>query len=178
MGALEHIGESGTTAVEVLWDQLNPVSEVQDRYDFTMKLYALQQLGYHAQVQAGQLEKSAQEAVDQFLEEQELEEDADLNVLVVELEDVANALRGRNSDLRGWWRGLIGEFDGGPSVIGSMTGPNESQRQRLIWTQQQFENAIGDLDQAIEGVIPDLNRILAGAEITPVGVPIRGVGLN
>ena len=178
MGALEHIGESGTTAVEVLWDQLNPVSEVQARYDFTMKLYALQQLGYHAQVQAGQLEKSAQEAVDQFLEEQELEEDADLNVLVVELEDVTNALRGRNSDLRGWWRGLIGEFDGGPSVIGSMTGPNESQRQRLMWTQQQFENAIGDLDQAIEGVIPDLNRILAGAEISPVGVPIRGVGLN
>ena len=96
----------------------------------------------------------------------------------VELEDVVNALRGRNSDLRGWWRGLIGEFDGGPSVIGSMTGPNESQRQRLIWTQQQFENAIGDLDQAIEGVIPDLNRILAGAEISPVGVPIRGAGLN
>jgi len=178
MGALQHVGESGATDIEVLWDPLSPLSEAQDRYDFTMKLYALQQSGYHAQVQAGQLEKATQEAVDEFLEEQGVEEDAALDSLTAELEEVADALRGRNADLRGWWRGLIGEFDGGPSVIGSMTGPNESQQQRLIWTQEQFQNAIADLDQAIEAVLPELNSILVDAEISPVGIPIRGAGLN
>ena len=73
-------------------------------------------------------------------------------------------------------RGLIGEFDGGPSVIGSMTPPSDSQRDRLSWTRSSFEEAVEELETVIRNVVPELNRILEGAGVEPVEVPSRGSG--
>jgi hypothetical protein len=96
--------------------------------------------------------------------------------LAGEVKKSLDALRRRNGDLRGWWRGLIGEFDGGPSVIGSMTEPNDSQDQRLVWTQDRFAEAVNRLDAAISGSVPALNRILLSRGMTPLAVPSRGAG--
>jgi hypothetical protein len=165
-----------------------PDAEIEARYRFTMDLYELQQLGYHAQVQAGLVEDEAQEAVDSLKALAEVTSDtsdedvpphiAVADSLLGEIEDVAAELRRRNSDLRGWWRGLIGEFDGGPSVIGSMTGPNDSQAQRLVWTQHAFQEAVVDLDAAIQDLVPALNRLVEEREVPSVEVPERGSGVG
>ena len=48
-----------------------------------------------------------------------------------EIEEVADAWREINSSIRNWWTGLLGNFDGGPSTMGSLTGPSDDQRRRL-----------------------------------------------
>jgi photosystem II stability/assembly factor-like uncharacterized protein len=176
------------TEIEVRWDSLMPLpdSEIRARYDFTMELYELQQLGYHAQVQAGLTVDAAQEAVDSLrvlagLTKDTPEEERPAHVtradsLLEEIRSAASDLRGRNRDLRGWWRGLIGEFDGGPSTIGSLTGPNDSQLQRLAWTREAFADAVDVLDEVVSGVVPALNRVLVGEGVDPVEVPERGSG--
>jgi hypothetical protein len=182
--------ESAGREVRVLWDPLMPLpeSEIRARYDFTLELYELQQLGYHAQVQARLLEDAAAEAVDSLrtvagVTSETPEEDLPAHVTVAdsvlrEVRAVARELRRRNSDLRGWWRGLIGEFDGGPSVIGSMTGPNDSQRQRLTWTQHAFQEAVSELEAVIRGAVPTLNRSLEQGGVPAVDVPERGSGVG
>jgi photosystem II stability/assembly factor-like uncharacterized protein len=181
---------SGDTEVLVRWDPMMPLpdAEIEARYDFTMELYALQQLGYHSQVQAGVIEDAAQEAVDSLKALAEVTSDtpdedmpphiAVADSLLGEIETVAGELRRRNSDLRGWWRGLIGEFDGGPSVIGSMTGPNDSQAQRLVWTQHAYQEAVVDLDAAIRDLVPALNQLLEQRDIPVVEAPARGSGVG
>lgn len=91
---------------------------------------------------------------------------------------VAGKLRRRNNDLRGWWRGLIGESAGGPSVLGSMTGPTLSQEERLEWTRARFREAVRRLDEAIRETVPALNRILAEKGTSAVEVPPRGYGVT
>jgi hypothetical protein len=98
--------------------------------------------------------------------------------LLGEIRAAASEVRRRNRDLRGWWRGLIGEFDGGPSTIGSLTGPNDSQRERLSWTEEAFADVVADLDEVVGQVIPALNGILAGKGIAAVEIPERGSGLS
>jgi len=178
------------TTVDVRWDPLLPlsVSEIRGRYRFTMELYALQQLGYHAQVQASLLQEAAQEAVDSLMartgvtsdtREEEYPHQATVaDSLLGEVRSATSELRARNRDLRGWWRGLIGELDGGPSTIGSLTGPNDSQQQRLAWTQEAFSDAVAELDRVIAQVIPTLNGILAEEGIEGVEIPERGSGLR
>ena len=174
------------TDIEVRWDPLMPDADVQARYDFTMALYALQQTGYHAQVQAARIERAARAAVDSLRALSDVgaataKADIPAHVahadsLLGELGRVTTALRRRNGDLRGWWRGLIGEMDGGPSTIGSMTGPNDAQRQRLGWTQGRFAEAVDELDGAIATVVPALNGILGEHGAPRVEVPARGSG--
>ena len=180
----------GGTQVVVRWDPMMPLpdAEIEARYRFTMDLYELQQLGYHAQVQAGLIEDAGQEAVDSLKAVAEVtwdtpDEDVPASIAVAhsllgENEDVAGQLRRRNSDLPGWWRGLIGEFDGGPSVIGSMTGPNDSQAQRLVWTQHAYQEAVVDLDAAIGELVPALNQLLTEREVPAVEAPERGSGVG
>ena len=176
----------GGAVVEVRFDPLMAQVDVGARYDFTMGLYELQQVGYHAQVQAQAVERAAQEAVDSMktlagvtsaTPRDELPDPiAQADSLLGVVQAAARGLRQRNGDLRGWWRGLIGEFDGGPSVIGSMTEPNDSQRQRLAWTQERFDLAVEALDDAVAEAVPALNRLLDEAGAPTVAVPVRGEG--
>jgi hypothetical protein len=163
-----------SSRVEVRWDPLMPMSEgeIRARYDYTVALYELQQTGYHAQVQAGQILEMAQEGVDSL--EAGLQPRADS--LMAEMEGALQELRRRNADLRGWWRGLIGEFDGGPSVIGSMTAPTESQNHRLEWTQEAFRKAVQELDRVIAETVPALNLVLEEEDSQAIEVPTRGSG--
>ncbi len=175
-------------AVEVRWDPMMPLSEseIRSRYDFTLELYELQQLGYHAQVQARLTEDAARAAVDSLRvlagvsadtpDEERPAQVEQADSLLEEIRSAASGVRARNRDLRGWWRGLIGEFDGGPSTLGSLTGPNDSQVQRLAWTRQAFEDAVTALDEVISEVVPALNDILAGEGVDAVEVPERGSG--
>ena len=174
-----------------------PEADIRARYDFTMELYELQQLGYHAQVQAGRIVEAAQAALDSLravtggtgstggaAAEDTTRADpaaspgplAVADSLVQEARSASRSLGRRNADLRGWWRGLIGEFDGGPSVIGSMTPPSDSQRDRLSWTLSSFQEAVEELDAVIGNVVPELNRILEAAGVDRVEVPSRGSG--
>ncbi len=191
--------EAAEVTVEVRWDPLRPasVAEIRARYDFTMELYELQQLGYHAQVQAGRIVEAAQAALDSLRAvtgetgstggaavEDTAGADpgaspgplAVADSLLQEARSASRSLGRRNADLRGWWRGLIGEFDGGPSVIGSMTPPSDSQRDRLSWTLSSFQEAVEELDAVIGNVVPELNRILEAAGVDRVEVPSRGSG--
>lgn len=172
--------------ITVRWDPLMPDVDVRARYDFTMELYALQQTGYHAQVQATRLERAARAAVDSLRALAGARADtprdslpapvAAADSLLGEVRRAAQALRRRNGDLRGWWRGLIGEFDGGPSVIGSMTEPNRAQRDRLAWTQERFSDAVATLDRVVGEVVPALNAVLRRGGAPEVEVPERGAG--
>ncbi len=178
------------TEIEVRWDPLMPLpeAEIRARYDFTMELYALQQDGYHAQVQATLVQEAAQEAVGSLKALAEVSSEtpegeqpqhvAAADSLLSELRSFSSALRRRNSDLRGWWRGLIGEFDGGPSTIGSLTAPNDSQQQRLVWTQEAFSKAVAELEQALGEVVPALNAVLTAQGVPVVVVPPRGAGID
>ncbi len=178
--------DAAPTDLEVRWDPLMPDVDVQARYAFTMELYALQQTGYHAQVQAARIERAARAAVDSLralagVADSTAKADLPAHVaradsLLGELRRVTTALRRRNGDLRGWWRGLIGEMDGGPSTIGSMTGPNDAQRRRLEWTQGRFGEAVEALDVAIASVVPALNGILEEHGGPGVEVPERESG--
>ena len=55
--------------------------------------------------------------------------------LPAEIEEIADEWRRLNADIRNWWTGLLGKFDGGPSTTGSLTGPSDDQRRRMarIW---------------------------------------------
>lgn len=186
--SLEGRPAAGAADIEVRWDPLMPDVDVRARYDFTMELYALQQVGYHAQVQAALVERSARAAVDSLRALAGLtgtsagadvpEHVVRADSLLGQLRDVTSALRRRNGDLRGWWRGLIGEFDGGSSVIGSMAEPNDSQRQRLIWTRERFGDAVEELDRVIREVVPPLNGIMEERGAPGVVVAERGTGVG
>lgn len=174
----------GGAEVQVRWDPLMAHVDVQARYAFTLELYALQQVGYHAQVQAQAVERAAVEAVDSLRALAGVGADAggeDLpdhvaaaDSLLDEIRAATRGLRSRNGDLRGWWRGLIGEFDGGPSVIGSMTEPNGAQTDRLEWTQERFREAVEALDDVVETTLPALNDVLREAGAPEVEAPERG----
>ena len=71
---------------------------------------------------------------------------------------------------------LVTPFSMLPSVIGSMTEPNDSQRQRLAWTRERFDRAVEALDDAVAEAVPALNRLLEGAGAPTVAVPVRGEG--
>jgi photosystem II stability/assembly factor-like uncharacterized protein len=178
-----------STELQVRWDPLKPMleSEIRARHDFTMALYELQQIGYHASVQADEVADVAREAMDTLKSVEDVpagtprdslpEELAIADSLRSAIADVASELRRRNNDLRGWWRGLIGKFAGGPSVIGSMTGPTRSQEERLEWTRVRLREAVQRLDEAIRETVPALNRILAEKGTSTVEVPQRGSGV-
>ena len=103
------------------------------RYEFTLELHELKRLAYEEGVAAYDLEREAEAAVEALEEGDDVAAD-DLErakELAAEIEEVADEWRDINSDIRNWWTGLLGNFDGGPSTTGSLTGPSDDQRRRL-----------------------------------------------
>ena len=117
------------------------------RYEFTLELYALQRLAYERGVAAYDLERATDAAVDslQALVDEEALERAE--ALAKEVEEMADDWREINGDLRNWWTGLIGKFDGGPSTLGSLAGPSDDQRRRLARVQEKAQAAGDELDR-------------------------------
>ena len=150
--------------------------EQQRRYDFTMLLYDLQSREYYAAVQGNTVARDANQALDSLEAKPEVSEgvretaDSLRNVI----QEAADTIMTNNGQLRGWWRGLIGEFDGGPSTQGTMTGPTDDQMRRLLRTEGDFAESLDELDRVILEVLPALNEILEELGIAPVTVPSRG----
>lgn len=139
-------------------DERFPVSadERLARYEFTLELYALQRLAYERGVAAYDLERATDAAVDSL--QALVDEDAPAEgeavaaleraeALAKEVEEVADDWREINGDLRNWWTGLIGKFDGGPSTLGSLAGPSDDQRRRLARVQEKAQAAADELDR-------------------------------
>ncbi len=103
------------------------------RYDFTMELHELKRQAYEEGVAAYDLEREAQAAVEALEVLEGVDEDdlARARELSSQVGEVAARWRGINSSVRNWWTGLLGNFDGGPSTTGSLTGPSADQRRRL-----------------------------------------------
>lgn len=149
-------------------------SDRRARYEFTVELYRLQAEEYHAAVQANQIARAATSAVDSLSESGDPMER--VQELVEEISDAASELEDQNGSLRSWWRGLVGEFDGGLNTQGTMTGPTDDQRRRYTRTRREFSAALEELDRVIAEVIPELNRILANLGGAAIVVPRRGGG--
>ncbi len=164
-----------TAQLEVLPDPLVPVTaeERAARYRFTMQLYELQQVGYDRGVEAYELQQRSREALDSLLAKEDVPESDSLaaDSLVSEIGRVADDWRGRNSDVRNWWTGLIGKFDGGPSTTGSLTGPSDSQQRRLAAVRDQFDQAATDLDAWGGDALSELNEILTRHGVDSVEPP-------
>ena len=103
------------------------------RYEFTLELHELKRLAYEEGVSAYDLEREASEAVEALAGADDVDEDVleRAKRLAAEIEEVADEWGDINNDIRNWWTGLLGNFDGGPSTTGSLTGPSDDQRRRL-----------------------------------------------
>ena len=80
--------------------------------------------------------------------------------LAGEIEEVADEWRAINSDIRNWWTGLRGKFDGGVSTTGSLTGPSDDHRRRLEQIRGDVEAASARLEAALEEAAPQLDGLL------------------
>ena len=161
------VAAGGTTqsrTVEVRPDPLLALSndEQRRRYDFTLALYDLQAREYHAAVQGNRIARSAEDALDTLRVREGVPEEAvaEADSLGDVIGAAADSIMRQNGQLRGWWRGLIGEFDGGPSTQGTMTGPTDDQRRRLVRTEGDFARTVEELDRVLAEVVPLLNEIL------------------
>jgi hypothetical protein len=171
-------GNRQATSVEVRADPLLDIipDEQRRRYEFTLELYDLQAREYHAAVQGNLISRSAIEALDTL----ETRDDVDEGSLEVadslrdEITDASRAIIRENGLLRGWWRGLIGEFDGGPSTQGTMTGPTDDQLRRLAHAQSDFARAVEELDRVLLEVVPALNEILRELDVPEIVIVRRG----
>ena len=131
------------------------------RYEFTMELHELKRFAYEEGVAAYDLEREADTALEALegagdgddiddIDEDDLERAQEL---AAEVEEVADEWRRLNSDIRNWWTGLLGKFDGGPSTMGSLTGPSDDHRRRIarIWEEARAaEEQLDGLDDVIE----------------------------
>ncbi len=173
-------GAVRTRSVEVRADPLLDLTaeEQRRRYDFTVALYQLQAREYHAAVQGNLLARGADSALDTLEARGTPDDEADALHVADSLRGViqaaADSIVRHNGQLRGWWRGLIGEFDGGPSTQGTMTGPTDDQRRRLERTTRDFQRSLDELDRVILEVVPALNEILSRLGAPTVEVVARG----
>lgn len=175
-----HAGDSTRSApVEVHLDPRSRVAtaEFQERYAFTLRLYELQRIGYFAAVQANILERRAAESVDSLRARQQLADSVAhrADSLLGRIRTAARQLRTQNSALRGWWRGLIGELDGGPSTTGTLHGPTDGQERRYDMLHERFRRVINDLDRVLQVSVPDLNALLQDNGGQTIRVPPRGL---
>ena len=141
------------------------------RYEFTMELHELKRFAYDKGVAAYDLEREANGAVETLEETGGVDED-DLErarELAAEIEEVADEWRRLNSDIRNWWTGLLGKFDGGPSTMGSLTGPSDDHRRRMARIWEEARAAEEQLDEVVDDVVPDLNEVLEGAGVDGIG---------
>ncbi len=150
-----------------------PPEERSARYAFTVELYQLQAEEYHAAVQANLMERAAGVALDSLGEIEDNDRER-LQELIDQIDAAADELRDQNRSLRSWWRGLIGEFDGGLNTQGTMTGPTGDQQRRYERTRTEFGAAITELDRVILEVVPEFNQMLETLGGTAVEVPVRG----
>ena len=162
-------GETREQSLEVRPDPELPVSaeERLARYEFTMALFELQGVAYRQGSEAYDAERRASES----LEALEGTEDAaagDLErarELVGEIEEVADEWRSINGDIRNWWTGLRGKFDGGPSTTGSLTGPSDDHRRRLEVIRATVEAASARMSAAADAL--EALQNLAGVGASP-----------
>lgn len=190
VGARGPLVVAGTYAVElhagatplsrsilVRTDPLMPIAmdEQRRRFAFATDLYELQRDAYHAGVQANRLEKLARSSVDSLKARESVPEAARTRAdsLRGVIAAAATELRRQNNALRGWWRGLIGELDGGPSTTGTMTGPTEAQERRRVVIRGRFASAFAELDRVVDEVVPRLNETLRQAGLSVIRVPPR-----
>ena len=85
--------------------------------------------------------------------------------MATQIKEVADEWRRINRDIRGWWRGLRGQFDGGPSTMGSLTGPSDDQRRRLAKVWEEARAAEERLREVVAGVVPELHEVLEKAGV-------------
>lgn len=170
-------GSGGPRTFQVRPDPLMsvPRSQREARFDFTVELYQLQKDAYFAAVQAYELEDRTVQEVDSLKAQPGVDSTivARADSLGGEIVAAAEELRDQNEALRGWWRGLIGEFDGGSSTIGTMTGPTAAQARRQELLEGRFERAFAELDRIIAEVVPELNAILRAHGFEAIAVPPR-----
>ena len=146
-----------------------PAAERLARYEFTLEMYELQKLAYERGVAAYEIERAATDAVDSLAALGGSEDDsARAGALVHEIEETADEWREINSDLRNWWTGLIGKFDGGPSTMGSLAGPSDDQHRRLARLQESARAAAERLDEVAATTVPALNALLEAYGISAV----------
>ncbi len=135
------------------------------RYDFTLELHELKRLAYDRGVAAYDLEREAKAAVAALEGMQGVDEDdlARARELSSRIGEVAARWREINNDVRNWWTGLLGNFDGGPSTTGSLTGPSADQRRRLARLTGDAEAAAAELAEVEADAAAELRDIREGA---------------
>ena len=131
------------------------------RYEFTLELHELKRLAYEEGVSAYDLEREASEAVEALEGADDVDEDVleRGKELAAEIEEVADEWRDINNNIRNWWTGLLGNFDGGPSTTGSLTGPSDDQRRRLGRLTDEARVAGERLDEVEGDVIAELRGL-------------------
>ena len=161
--------ESRRTTLEVRPDPDLPVpaSERLARYEFTLALYALQQRAYEGGTSAYALDRE-RERVEAELDSAEVERSEELDELLTRIDEAADEWRAVNNQIRNWWTGLVGQFDGGPSTVGSLTGPSDDQQRRLSRLQTRADESEADLDELRAEVVPRLNELLEAAGVEGV----------
>ena len=162
-------GETYRTSLEVRPDPDLPVpaSERVARYEFTLALYALQKRGYEQGIRAYDLDRGREKAL-AALDSAGVDRGEELDELFEKIDDVADEWRAVNNQVRNWWTGLVGQFDGGPSTVGSLTGPSDDQQRRLDRLLQRADQAEAELIEVTDEVLPRLNELLDAAGVDPV----------
>ncbi len=162
-------GETREQSLEVRPDPELPVSteERLARYEFTMALFELQRVAYEEGSEAYDVERRASELFEMLegAEDVAAEGLERARELVAEIEEVADEWRSINGDIRNWWTGLRGKFDGGPSTTGSLTGPSDDHRRRLERIRAEVEAASARRSAAVDALEALGN--LAGAGTSP-----------
>ena len=164
-------------SLEVRPDPALPVSaeEHQARYEFTSALFELQRTAYEMGIDAYDLERRASDALEALEEAEDVSAEAleSARELVAEIEGVADDWRSINGDIRNWWTGLRGDFDGGPSTTGSLTGPSDDQRRRFDHIESETRDASTRLEAALENTAPALDALLDAAGLPALDLPDR-----
>ena len=137
-----------------------------------MELHELKRFAYEQGVAAYDLDRSASEALDALGEAEGVdpEDVTRAEELAAEIEEVADEWRRLNRDIRNWWTGLLGKFDGGPSTTGSLTGPSDDQLRRMARVWEQARAAEERLGEVVADVVPELNEVLEEAGVAGVEV--------
>ena len=163
-------GQTYDTSLDVRPDPDLPVpaSERVARYDFTLALYALQQRAYEHGTRSYDLDRAREEALG-ALDSAGVEPSEEMETFFDRIEEAAGEWRSVNNQVRNWWTGLVGQFDGGPSTVGSLTGPSDDQRRRLDRLRERADQAESELDEIVEEALPRLNELLEAAGVAPVG---------
>ena len=169
--------ETREQLLEVRPDPALPVSTEEHlaRYEFTIALFDLQRTAYEEGVDAYELERRASDAIEALegaddVSPEDLERAREL---VTEIEEVADGWRSINGDIRNWWTGLRGNFDGGPSTTGSLTAPSDDQRRRLVQLRAEARDASTRLDTALEETASALDALLEATGLPALDMPVR-----